>query len=197
MLLRRSVLALVALIAIGAMTRTQWLPLLGAALVHEDPLAPADVVVALAGDLDGLRARRAADLVREGYAPLALINGAGEFYGIEEAPTAVAWLAEQGYDDMPIEPFQFEGDSTLMESQVLDAELRRRGVGSALVVTSDFHTARARRIFRDWTSGRIEYRFTAAPTRNFSPDSWWRSRAGQKIAFLEWIKTIHSWFERP
>lgn len=197
MLLRRSALALVALVALGAAARTVWLPWIGQAMVHEDPLEPADIVIALAGDGDGKRAVRAAELVRDGYAPLALLNGSAVFFGVREAPAAASWLDERGFRNLAIEPFQFEADSTMEEAQIVDDELRRRGVRRAIVVTSDFHTARARRIFAAWTSGQVEYRFTAAPTRNWSVETWWTSRPGQKITFLEGAKTIHSWLERP
>ena len=73
------------------------------------------------------------------------------------------------------------------------AELRRRHVRSFLLVTSDYHTARARRIFlaaERAMGGGPAMRTVAAPDQFFRPDSWWRNREAQKTAFFEWSKTV-------
>jgi uncharacterized SAM-binding protein YcdF (DUF218 family) len=73
--------------------------------------------------------------------------------------------------------------------------LRRRNVHRVLLVTSDYHSRRAGRIFRAaerTLGGGIEIRMVATPDKEFQPDSWWRSRQGQKIAFMEWTKTLSS-----
>ena len=83
--------------------------------------------------------------------------------------------------------------STEQEAPIVLAELRRRNVRSFLLVTSDYHTARARRTFlaaeRAMAGGPI-MRTVAVPGDFFHPDSWWRNREGQKIAFFEWSKTL-------
>ena len=70
--------------------------------------------------------------------------------------------------------------------------MRRRSIHSFLLVTSDYHTARARRLFlaaeRD-RGGGPDMRVVAAPDQFFNSGSWWRNREGRKTAFLEWIKT--------
>jgi hypothetical protein len=33
-------------------------------------------------------------------------------------------------------------------------------------------------------------RTVTAPDEYFHPDSWWRSREGQKTVFFEWSKTV-------
>ena len=75
----------------------------------------------------------------------------------------------------------------------LIAELRRLGAHSFLLVTSEYHTRRAGNIFRKVT-GDLDMRVIAAPDEYFSPDSWWRNREGQKIVYMEWSKTVASWF---
>jgi hypothetical protein len=70
-------------------------------------------------------------------------------------------------------------------------------VKSFLLVTSDYHTARARRIFlaAERTSGFVpQIRTVASRDEFFTPDSWWRNRESQKTAFFEWTKTVATVF---
>jgi uncharacterized SAM-binding protein YcdF (DUF218 family) len=56
-------------------------------------------------------------------------------------------------------------------------------------VTSNFHSARAARIFRA-AGPEFDIRTVAAPDKYFRPESWWRNREGQKLFFMEWSKTF-------
>ena len=79
------------------------------------------------------------------------------------------------------------------EAEAVLPELRRRNIHSFLLVTSDYHTARAGRIYRHLerrVPAAPAMRVVAAPDEFFRADSWWRSRQGQKIAFTEWCKTF-------
>jgi uncharacterized SAM-binding protein YcdF (DUF218 family) len=70
-----------------------------------------------------------------------------------------------------------------------EPDLQRRGIHRFLLVTSDYHSARAARIFR--AAGRnFDIRVVAAPDEYFSPNGWWRNREGQKVFFIEWSKTV-------
>jgi uncharacterized SAM-binding protein YcdF (DUF218 family) len=71
--------------------------------------------------------------------------------------------------------------------------MREHGIHSFLLVTSNYHTARARRIFlkaENETGGGLDMRVVAAPDKYFTPDGWWQSREGRKTAFMEWTKTV-------
>ncbi len=175
--------------------RSAWLAQLGTFLVRTDTPEPAEIAVVLAGDHHGYRIMKAAELVREGYAPRVLVDGPLGFYGISEAALAIDFAVRQGAPREIFDPFPIESDSTLHEAQLVDAELRRRGIRTALVVTSNYHTRRARFIFHRYASGDVAYRFIASYTEDFDPLNWWRSRAGQKVLVTEYIKSLHSWFE--
>ena len=175
--------------------RGAWLKQMGNFLVRTDALEPAEIVVVLAGDRHGHRIMKAAELVREGYAPRVLVDGPLRFYGLSEATLAIEFAVRQGAPREIFDPFPIDSDSTLHEAQLVDAELRRRDIRKALVVTSNFHTRRARFIFDKYASGDIAYRFVASHTEDFDPLNWWRSRVGQKVLVTEYIKSLHSWFE--
>jgi uncharacterized SAM-binding protein YcdF (DUF218 family) len=193
---RLKVLAACLVVAAGAMvSRSLWLPVLGYALVHDDGPAKADIAVVLAGDYDGRRIDKAAELIREGYVPAALISGPPGFYGLHESDYEIAYAVREGLPPQWFIALPHSALSTREEASFVFAELRRRSVRSFLLVTSDYHSARARRIFlaaERALGGGPAMRTVAVPSEHFRPDSWWRTREGQKTAFFEWCKTIAS-----
>ena len=184
------------LFAIGTvlfLTRLLWLPLIGHALIQNDGPAKADLVVVLAGDFWGNRIIKAGDLVRQGYAPAALISGPGAVYGQHECDLAIAYAVLKGYPAEWFIPFPNDARSTQDEALVILPDLARRNVHRILLVTSDYHTGRAGRIFRSIErslKGGIEIRVVASPDKEFRPDAWWQTRQGRKIAFDEWTRTM-------
>jgi uncharacterized SAM-binding protein YcdF (DUF218 family) len=115
------------------------------------------------------------------------------FYGLNESDLAVNFAIQKGYPADYFVKFPMEASSTRQEAGLVVAELRRLGARSFLLVTSDYHTRRAGGLFRQISDG-IEMRVIAAPDEHFHWDSWWRDREGQKTVYLEWSKTVASWF---
>jgi uncharacterized SAM-binding protein YcdF (DUF218 family) len=187
--------ACLVLAAAAILSRALWLSWLGYALVHDDGPAKADIAVVLAGDYVGHRIEKAAELIHDGYVPAALISGPPGFYGLHECDYEIAYAVRRGFPALWFIALPHSALSTRDEAPVVLAELRRRNVRSFLLVTSDYHSARARRIFlaaeREMAAAPA-MRTVAVPGDFFSPDSWWRNREGKKIAFLEWSKTVTS-----
>jgi uncharacterized SAM-binding protein YcdF (DUF218 family) len=186
------------LAAVVYLARDLWLAVLGNALVHDDGAAKAEIAVVLAGDPFGYRTIKGAELARQGYVPLVLVSGPADgFYGINEADAAIRFALGKGYPAECFIPLYHTGLSTREEAvAVLDA-LKQRNIHSFLLVTSDYHTARARRIFlaaERQRGGGPDLRMVASPDRYFSAADWWRNREGRKMAFLEWVKTLTAEF---
>ena len=152
-------------------------------------------MIVLAGDGSGGRIMKAAELVQQGRAPRILVDGPPGLYGHYECDLAIEFAVEHGVPREILDRFPLEASSTLEEAQLVDQELHRRGVRRALVVTSNFHTKRAQFLFAKRTSGEIRYLVVAAEFADFKPDRWWRTRAGQKVVVLEYLKTLNSWIE--
>jgi uncharacterized SAM-binding protein YcdF (DUF218 family) len=57
------------------------------------------------------------------------------------------------------------------------------------LVTSDYHTARAARIYRA-AAPDLDMRVVAAPDNYFRADGWWHNREGRKTFVVEWLKTV-------
>jgi uncharacterized SAM-binding protein YcdF (DUF218 family) len=192
------ILTLLAVAALAlALSYALWLPLIGRALVHDDGPSAADIAVVLGGDYWGHRIETAGNLVRLGLVHTVLVSGPSGFYGVHESDLAIPFAIRKGFPAAWFEAFPHDALSTKEEARVLLAELRSRGVHRALIVTSDYHSARARRIFlatERAMGGGPELRFVAAPDQFFHANSWWRGRESQKTTFIEWWKTVATAF---
>ena len=175
-----------------AATHAVWMSALGSALVREDGPAKADMAVVLAGDKYGNRILKAAELIRQGYVPAVLASGP-VFYDTYESDMAIAFAVHRGNPPEWFIGVPHHAESTGEEVWEILHALETRKVHTFLLVTSDYHTARAGRIFRKAirnSNAGLEMRVVAAPDRWFQPDSWWRNREGRKIFLSEWMKTV-------
>ncbi len=161
----------------------------GAMLVHNEPPRKADLVVVLAGDSIGYRVTKGAQLVNAGYAPKLFLSNGRKFYGLDESEAAADFLVRHGFDRDRMILFHQFPNSTEEEAKMVIPDLLARGVHSILLVTSDYHSARANRIFQRHAQG-IEIHTVAAPDRGFCGGYWWKRRECQKTWFFEEIKTI-------
>ena len=189
--LSKSLIVASVAVAVLAAGHSWWLTACGRMLVNVQPPAKADIAVVLAGDYYGHRILKGAELVRQGYVAHALVSGPEGAYGHHECDLAVAFAVQHGYPKEWFIAFPHAANSTGEEAQVIVPELRRRGVHSFLLITSNFHTARAGRIFRRHTAG-LEMRVVEAPDEWFRLEDWWKNRQGRKIFYFEWSKTVAS-----
>jgi uncharacterized SAM-binding protein YcdF (DUF218 family) len=179
---------IVIVLALAGATHSWWLAALGRALVRDEGPAHADMAVVLAGDYYGHRIVRAAELVKQGYVPAALVSGPNMLYGYDECDLEIPFAMKSGYPQSWFIRAPNQARSTREEAAAIVSELRRRGVHRFLLVTSDYHTARAARIYRT-AAPDMEMRVVAAPDDYFSANGWWHNREGRKIFLIEWLKT--------
>jgi uncharacterized SAM-binding protein YcdF (DUF218 family) len=183
------VIGLAALLILAAATHALWMAALGRMLVRDDGPVRADMAVVLAGDFSGSRILRAAELVRQGYVPKVLVSGPHTLYGNYECDAAIAFAVAHGYPQAWFIRAPNEALSTREEAAAILPDLRRLGVHRFLLVTSNYHTARAARIFRA-AGPDFDIRTIAAPDKYFRAANWWTNREGQKVFFMEWSKTL-------
>jgi uncharacterized SAM-binding protein YcdF (DUF218 family) len=184
-------LSLLILAAAVWLLREPFLRALGSVLVEDDGPQKADAIVVLGGDEFGMRIVKAAQLAQAGYAPVVLVSGPSNLMG-SEADATIEYARRQGYPVSLFRPIPHTADSTRSETLILGDELKREGVHKILLVTSNYHTRRAARLFRKQVSW-LDIRVIAAPDKLFVPDSWWKTRGGQKQFFFEWLKTFSAW----
>jgi uncharacterized SAM-binding protein YcdF (DUF218 family) len=188
---KNKLLVVAALIVILALTHSLWMGWMGAWLVHSDPPFRADVIVALAGDAYGHRILKAAELVKGGFASKVLVSGPPGFYDLRESDLAIPFVVRRGYPSEWFVAVPHDAHSTEEEGRALLPELIKRQAHRVIVVTTDYHSARALRQLRPSWPG-IEIRMVTAPDDFFSAHGWWHNREGRKIFLLEWTKTLTS-----
>jgi uncharacterized SAM-binding protein YcdF (DUF218 family) len=165
---------------------------LGDFLVKPQEPFRADMIVVLGGDDRGNRILKAAELIKAGLAPKILVSAPYCCYGHVESDVAIPFAIRHGYPADWFIPFPVKGTSTLGEAREVVPELDRRRVGRFLIVTSNYHTRRAARIYRRLVRP-DRFRIVAAPDWAFRPEDWWERREGQKQVFFEWSKTLANW----
>jgi len=166
----------------------------GEYLVRDQAPEKADLAIVLAGDGSGHRILKAAEMVREGYAPQVLVSGPGGAYGLHECDLAIPFAVKAGFPEDYFRHLEHNGLSTRDEAEAAAPILRRLHVRTVMLVTSDYHTRRAAQVFRDETPD-ISYIVVGAPDQHFTARGWWHDREARKITLLEWAKTVANWFK--
>ncbi len=167
----------------------RWQPtlsFLGRYLVYSLPPQSADIILVLAGDFYGPRVFKAAELAKQGYAPVVLISG-GPYQRGTEGDYAIAFLATHGYSTHLFESFGHNARSTIEEAIALRGELRRRHVKRVILVTSDFHSRRSAIVFRLFCPG-IDFISVPGPEPKFHADRWWMDDHSRALFYSEWTK---------
>jgi uncharacterized SAM-binding protein YcdF (DUF218 family) len=162
-------------------------------LVESSNPENSDAVIVLAGDNRGARIMRAAELVRARYAPVALVSGPMEIYGVNEADLAIQFAVRRGVPAEYFQPVYRTALSTLEEARGFAIEFRERNIRKVLLVTSDYHSRRAVSIFRSVIGPQVVIKSVPAPDRYFQAGTWWQNREGQKTVFYEYSKTVAGW----
>jgi uncharacterized SAM-binding protein YcdF (DUF218 family) len=89
-------------------------------------------------------------------------------------------LVERGVPKDKIVRFPHDGESTLEEAEALARLSKERKWHSAIVVTSNYHTRRARYIFQRVFPQGVKVRIASARDGNFDPERWWEKRKSTK-----------------
>jgi uncharacterized SAM-binding protein YcdF (DUF218 family) len=154
--------------------------------VVEDPLEKADVLIVLSDDnFYADRATRAAELFREGKAPLVVASGRKLRPSAGIAELMEHDLIERGVPKDRILRFALDGDSTREEAESLANLAKAKKWHKAIVVTSNYQTRRARYIFRRVFPQDIEIRVASARDGDFNPENWWEKRKSAKVFMRE------------
>jgi uncharacterized SAM-binding protein YcdF (DUF218 family) len=178
--LRAAALSLAAVAALLALFHAPVLAALGNFLVKAGPPQKADIILVLAGDGFGHRILKAAELIKDGWATQALISGPNGNYGSYECDLAIPFAVRAGYPESYFLHFEHYARSTEEESRAVVDKLHQMGVKRVILVTSNFHTRRAGKIFRR-AAPDLNFFVVAAPDEFYNPDSWWHDREGRKV----------------
>ena len=194
------VLALVvfAVVAIRPL-RERVLRAAGWALVVNEPLAPADIIV-ISADSEGAGALEAADLVKSGIATRVAVftdpPGREDLEFIRRglpyedgAVRQIRQLRSLGVTDVVQIPRPETG--TEGEGQVLPSWCDQRQLRSLVFVAARDHSRRTRRMLSRVMNGhQTRVSVQSGSYSNFDPDRWWESRGGIRTEIVELQKLV-------
>jgi len=176
-----SLLFVIVLCAVLYFARGPILRFAGETWVVEDPRDRADAIIVLSDDnFYADRATHAADLYRHGMAPIVVASGRRlrPYAGIAELMEHD--LIERGVPKDKIVRISHNAENTREEAQVLAQQALERKWRSVIVVTSNYHTRRARYIFLHVFPAQTQVRVSGALDGDFDPQHWWQARKSLK-----------------
>jgi uncharacterized SAM-binding protein YcdF (DUF218 family) len=179
-----SLIALLFLVALcGAiyLARRPLLRFAGESWIVDETLDHADAIIVLSDDnFYADRVTRAAELMREGQAPVVVASGRRlrPYAGIAELMQHD--LIERGVPKEKIITFPQDADNTQQEAEALRNLVLEKKWTRVLIVTSNYHTRRARYIFRHVFPQGVEVAVVSARDGDFDPQQWWTKRKSFK-----------------
>jgi uncharacterized SAM-binding protein YcdF (DUF218 family) len=187
------VVVLAALLYFG---RGLLLPPVARFLNVSEPAQQAQYVMVLGGGKQ-TRPFVAAALVKAGFAEKVLLPCPTPSSEVEEGleprehEVMRQTLRARGVQDDSIVVLPGDVASTLDEARVLEKYLDNQPEASITIVTSNYHTRRARSIFRRILGEKAaRLHFVGAPSDGYDESNWWQSEAGFADYVQEYCKLV-------
>jgi uncharacterized SAM-binding protein YcdF (DUF218 family) len=164
-------------------------------IVNEAP-AKADAIVVLSDDnFYADRAAHAAELFRQGVAPIVVASGRRlrPMAGISELMEHD--LIERGVPTDKIVPFPNDADNTLAQVTSIERFAGQHGWKKLILVTSNFHTRRTRYIAERLAPADLQVSVASARDGEFDPEHWWENRKSIKALLGELLGMIEAMWD--
>lgn len=159
-----------------------------------EPPSPAEVVMVLPGEPE-TRGLAAAALVRAGYAKRAITSHERPLPEVEDGGAlsneeALARIFEaRGLARDLVSVLPGESRTTFDDAEALAGFMRREPAATVIAVTNDYHSRRARWVFRKALGADgARLRFATIPTDGVDAARWWRTEDGVIIYANEFLK---------
>jgi uncharacterized SAM-binding protein YcdF (DUF218 family) len=154
--------------------------------VVDEPATQSDALLVLGDDnYAGDRAFHAADLYREGVAPVVVASGRMLRQNASAADLIEHDLESFGVPGGSIVKLSHHADNTKEEAAEVAELINSRRWKRVLIVTSNYHARRARFIYGKTLPSSVSFRVSGARDSEFDPTRWWQTRRGQKLFFTE------------
>jgi len=168
----------------------------GESLVVEDPLEKSDAIIILSDDnFYADRATRAAEIFRQKLAPLVVASGIRLRPNAGIAELMTHDLVERGVPRENILPFPQDADNTKEEAESLRKLVQEKNWKNVIVVTSNYHTRRAKYILGKVFAKDVTIRMAGARDADYDPEHWWEQRKAVKRYFHEIGGYVVAWWE--
>ena len=170
-----------------------WLPWIGEFLVVADPLQKADALFLLAGDEDP-RLAYGAQLLEQGYAGWFILTDmhlrSVDTQGVYSTRVKLKAM-ELGVPAVRILIIPGQVSTTYEEVARLKEFSVAQGFHSLIVVTSPYHTRRARWLLRQVFRGSgVTVLVRPVPNHSYRAEAWWRSPEDREQTTLEYAKAL-------
>jgi uncharacterized SAM-binding protein YcdF (DUF218 family) len=176
-----SLLFLIVFLAALYAARRPLLRFAGESWVVEDPLEQSDAILLLSDDnFFADRATRASELFRQKLAPTVVASGRRLRPSAGIAELMDHDLVERGVPKDRIIRFPHDADNTREEAEALRTLVVEHNWHTVIVVTSNYHTRRARYIFQHVLPSSVKVRVASARDGNFEVERWWENRKSFK-----------------
>jgi uncharacterized SAM-binding protein YcdF (DUF218 family) len=192
-----TLVAAILLLAVLYLARHPIFRLLGESWVVEDTLERSDAIVVLSDDnFYADRATRASQIYRQGLASVVVASGRRlrPYAGIAELIEHD--LVERGVPKDKILKVASDAANTREEAKGLSQVVKQKKWHSVIVVTSNFHTRRARYIFRHVFPEDVRIQVTGARDGDFDPERWWEKRISVKELAQEMVGMLVAIWEQ-
>ena len=173
--------------------RPVYLSALGHLMVVSDPLEKSDAIVVLDGDYpQDERLLHAVQLWKGGYASKVILSAKlAEWQTYEDYPSWRHAVKLRIFPEDTLFVAAHNADSTKEEAQHLLTFIRQHGFKRVIIVTSNYHTWRTKRVYeKEWRGGGVLFYISPAYSSQFHPDEWWKHRADSRTFFYEFSKII-------
>lgn len=187
----KKILVMVAVLAVLAiLTSSLWLSAFGRYLVVDEKPEPSGAIVILSGETVP-RVAKGVELYRQGYADLIIMSGGGKL----TSKITDSDLMRMEAVDLGVPPsavvLERKAQSTYENAVYVKKILQERKIDSFLLVTSNYHTRRAKNIFgKVLKDTGIKFITVSAPDPRFSAFDWWKKHEGQQKALTELANII-------
>lgn len=179
-------------------------PRLGKWLIAEDEIVKSDIIVVLMGSVPD-RILEAVDLYYDGFADqIAMVNSHMVGYNIlfsrgvklpGNAQLSKSAASSLGIQDEDILILDGDAKSTQDEAIIVKDYLKdKENIDSIILVTSKYHSARAKKIFVKALDGlNRDIVVTSIPSKydTYNSEQWWRNREDVKKVIFEYLKLFN------
>jgi uncharacterized SAM-binding protein YcdF (DUF218 family) len=172
-------------------------------LIINDQLQPADAIFLLNSEYD-TRPFRASVLYQQGLAPVIVIARSENTPVVElgllpsDTDLSVGVMEKLGVpaEKIIILPSPGGVTSTVDEAAAFRKYAEANQVRSFILVTSAFHTRRARWVFeKAFTGMPVRLEMAAVPYRTFDQTNWWKDESGLITLNIEYVKLVYYFFK--
>lgn len=195
MSLRKKAAIILLVVAAILGTSNYWLSVYGHYLVVDEAPQKSDAIVILGGETVP-RVAKGVELYREGFASLLIMSGGGNLTSrYAEADLMLIEAMDLGVPQSSV-VLERESESTYENAVFVKRIVQEKEIKSILLVTSSYHTRRARNIFtKVFRDTGVRIITVSAPDRKFSPSSWWKKHEGQQKALVEAANMLVYWIK--